>query len=184
MQASGNRLLNEADDLDLAARAARGDQAAFSRLVARHEQRLRHFLGRLAGTGIGDELAQDCFLRAWQRAADYRGQGSYAGWLYRIAWRLFLDQDKIARRRAAQDEQDALVSGEPVHHPVPEAALDLERLLARLDERSRAALVLCDGHGWTHAEAAAMLGLPLGTLKSLVARAKTALRAMLQEANL
>lgn len=69
---------------------------------------------------------------------------------------------------------------EHLHYPAPDAALDLERLLARLDARSRAALVLCDGHGWSHAEAAAILGLPLGTLKSLVARAKTALRAALE----
>lgn len=162
-------------------RVAQGDQAAFARLVALHEQRLRHFLGRLAGTGIGDELAQECFLRAWQRAGEYRGQGSYAGWLYRIGWRLFLDSHKLAQRRAAFDALEAAAPDHDLHTPAADAALDLERLLARLDARSRAALVLCDGHGWSHAEAAAMLGLPLGTLKSLVARAKTALRAASEE---
>ena len=51
-------------------------------------------------------------------------------------------------------------------------------MLARLSESERAALVLCEGQGWTHAEAAELLGVPLGTLKSLVARAKAKCRAM------
>ena len=56
-------------------------------------------------------------------------------------------------------------------------------MLARLSESERASLVLCDGHGWTHAEAAELLGLPLGTLKSTVARAKTKCRAMWEGAD-
>ena len=55
-------------------------------------------------------------------------------------------------------------------------------MLARLSEKERAALILCEGHGWTHAEAAALLGLPLGTLKSMVARSKSKCRAMWSEA--
>ena len=51
-------------------------------------------------------------------------------------------------------------------------------MLSRLDERERAALVLCEGHGWTHGEAAVLLAMPLGTLKSTVARAKEKCRAM------
>jgi RNA polymerase sigma-70 factor (ECF subfamily) len=51
-------------------------------------------------------------------------------------------------------------------------------MLARLSESERAALVLCEGHGWTHPEAAELLGLPLGTLKSTVARAKAKCREM------
>jgi len=51
-------------------------------------------------------------------------------------------------------------------------------MLARLSENERASLVLCDGHGWTHPEAADLLGLPLGTLKSTVARAKAKCREM------
>jgi RNA polymerase sigma-70 factor (ECF subfamily) len=55
---------------------------------------------------------------------------------------------------------------------------EVRDMLARLDDHERAALVLCDGHGWTHVEAAALLGLPLGTLKSTAARAKAKCRTM------
>ena len=51
-------------------------------------------------------------------------------------------------------------------------------MLARLSETERASLVLCEGHGWTHLEAAELLGMPLGTLKSIVARAKAKCRKM------
>jgi RNA polymerase sigma-70 factor (ECF subfamily) len=57
-------------------------------------------------------------------------------------------------------------------------------MLARLSESERAALVLCEGHGWTHAEAAELLAIPLGTLKSTVARAKTKCRQMWEGATL
>ncbi len=51
-------------------------------------------------------------------------------------------------------------------------------MLARLNDKERASLILCEGHGWTHQEAAELLGLPLGTLKSTVARAKSRCREM------
>ena len=53
---------------------------------------------------------------------------------------------------------------------------EVNDMLARLSEGERASLLLCEGHGWTHSEAASMLGMPLGTLKSTVARAKTKCR--------
>jgi len=56
-------------------------------------------------------------------------------------------------------------------------------MLARLSNTERVSLVLCEGHGWTHAEAAELLSLPLGTLKSTVARAKAKCREMWEEAS-
>jgi RNA polymerase sigma-70 factor (ECF subfamily) len=137
----------------------------------RHEARLRHFLGRVAGTADGDELAQDAFLRAWQHARDWRGEGSYAAWLAGIGWRLFLDRQRRHRRRqllaaATSDDADGMVE------PAYDAALDAERLLAAVSASERAAMILCLGHGWSHAEAAAILSMPLGTVKSLVLRGR------------
>jgi DNA-directed RNA polymerase specialized sigma24 family protein len=60
---------------------------------------------------------------------------------------------------------------------------EIDDMLARLSDSERAALVLCEGHGWTHAEAADLLTLPLGTLKSTVARAKAKCRAMWEGAD-
>lgn len=166
------------DDAALNRRAAAGDAQAFSQLVARHERRLRDFLRRVAGPGRSDDLAQDCFLLAWRRAAQFDGRGSYAGWLIRIGWRLFLDEQRRHSSETRKRDGAALLA-EATAEPGHAARLDITAVLARLAPVERAALVLCDGQGWTHEDAAAMLGLRLGTLKSIAARAKRNARALL-----
>jgi RNA polymerase sigma-70 factor (ECF subfamily) len=106
-------------------------------------------------------------------APGWRGEGSYQGWLLRIAWRQFLSSRR--GRRWMPGEAD-----EPAATPDVAARIDIERALARLPERERAAALLCFGEGCSHAEAAAILDLPLGTLKSIVARARTALVRQLE----
>lgn len=154
--------------------AAAGDRRAFHQLVLRHEGRLRAFLGRVAGGADGDELAQETFLRAWQRSGDYRGEGSYWGWLAGIGWRLFLDGMRRERRRIALATRDG--DSEDIVPPESGAALDLARLFALLSPQERAVMTLCLGHGHSHGEAAAILGLPLGTVKSLLLRGRERLQ--------
>ena len=156
------------EDLALSRRAAGGDSAAFAALVGKHERPLRAFLARMAGADA-DDVAQEAFIKAWRFAGQYDGRARYSTWLTRIAWRCRLDQ---LRRQRTQEEQDAPVA------EAPGAAAEVGDMLSRLSEAERAALVLCEGHGWTHVEAAELLGLPLGTLKSIVARAKAKCRDM------
>lgn len=167
------------EDWALSQRVAGGDRAAFQLLVLRHEGRLRAFLSRAAGCDA-DDLAQEAFVRAWQRAGEFRGQGSYAAWIMGIGWRLFLDQRRTARRR------ESLLGGENTAsstdpRPASDAAIDAGRLLAALSPQERAALTLCFGHGWSHGEAAAIMGVPLGTLKSLVLRGRAKAQKMIGE---
>lgn len=163
--------LSGGDETRLVAAAAAGDAAAFTELVRRHERRVRAFLSRLCRGGEGaDDLAQETFVKAWRMAGAFRGEGSYEGWLMRIAWRLFLSDRR--RHRAdtepAGEQEDATI-------PNPDAAIDVGRALARLPARERAAALLCLGEGYSHGEAAGILGLPLGTLKTIVARARAQL---------
>ena len=158
------------EDLALSRRAAAGDRAAFGLLVAGHERALRAFLSKVAGPDHAEDVAQEAFLKAWRFADRYDGLSRYSTWLTRIAWRCHLDS---ARKRR------------PAFHPdeggIQESAAGsavVSDMLARLDQRERAALVLCEGHGWTHAETAELLAMPLGTLKSTVARAKAKCREM------
>jgi RNA polymerase sigma-70 factor (ECF subfamily) len=160
-------------------RVAGGDRAAFQLLVLRHEARLRAFLSRVAGSDA-DDLAQEAFVRAWTRAGDYRGRGSYAAWVTGIGWRLFLDQRRTARRREGLAAgEDSATSTDP--RPASDAAIDADRLLAPLSAQERAALTLCFGHGWSHGEAAEIMGVPLGTLKSLVLRGRAKAQKMIGE---
>jgi RNA polymerase sigma-70 factor (ECF subfamily) len=168
------------EDWALNQRVIGGDRAAFQLLVLRHEGRLRAFLARAAGCDA-DDLAQEAFVRAWQRAGDYRRQGSYAAWLMGIGWRLFLDQRRTARRREglAAAGDDAPTSTDP--RGASDAAIDADRLLAGLSPPERAALTLCFGHGCSHGEAAAIMGVPLGTLKSLVLRGRAKAQTLIGE---
>ena len=160
-------------DLALSRRAASGDQAAFSMLVEKYERPLRSFLARAVGPDSADDIAQDAFLKAWRAAGQYDGRARYSTWLTRIAWRCGLDRLRSERTAQAPEEPE---SASPV-------ALEVDDMLARLTDGERAALVLCDGHGWTHAEAAELLSLPLGTVKSTVARAKAKCRKMWEGAD-
>ena len=165
-------------DAALCRRAAGGDKGAFRLLLASHERRLRAFLRQLAGPEVADELAQETFLRAWRSLASFRSEAKFSSWLCAIGWRLFVDHQR--REKGAARKRDlAAELAEREEAPVGGARLDLIRALERLEPVERAALVLCDGHGWSHEEAADILRMPLGTLKGTVRRAKQKCRAYL-----
>ena len=158
------------EDLALCARAAKGDQAAFAMLVAKHERPLRSFLARMTSADVADDVAQEAFLKAWRFASSYDGRARFSTWLTRIAWRCLLDEARKSRRAGADEA--------PVHSSDSEQVSLVADMLSRLSQPERAALILCDGHGWSHAEAAELLRMPLGSLKTVVARAKSKCREM------
>jgi RNA polymerase sigma-70 factor (ECF subfamily) len=155
------------EDLALSRRAARGDHVAFALLVEKYEAPLRSFLARMGAGDLADDIAQEAFIKAWRAAGQYDGRARYSTWLTRIAWRCRLDQ--LRRQRPVENDEPAGQGG---------IEDEVQDMLARLSDGERAALVLCEGHGWTHSEAAELLSLPLGTLKSTVARAKSKCREM------
>jgi RNA polymerase sigma factor (sigma-70 family) len=167
-------------DRQLCSLAAAGDRRAFRELVARHEGRLRAFLTRLAGADLADDLAQEAFLKAWRHLALFRGEARFGSWLCGIGWRCYADH--LRRARADNRKHNALAELPDDTHPFAgDTEIDVDRALGTLAPVERAALILCDGHGWSHVEAAEMLGMPLGTLKRAVARAKAKCRALLME---
>jgi len=173
------RALSPNDEAELVRRAARGDLAAFAALVREHEAALRRFTRRLAGDH-GDDIAQDALLAAWRALGQWRAEGSFAAWLRTIATRRFLDRRRADAGRTRLSPLDTV--GDDCCHPDVEQRLAIDRALATLGPRERAAALLVFGEGHSHSEAAAMLGLPLGTLKSLVARARVALIPLLEGA--
>ena len=166
-------------DAVLCRRAAGGDREAFRLLVEIHEKRLRAFLGQLAGADLGDELAQETFLKAWRSLPNFRGDSKFSSWLCAIGWRLFADH-KRRERSEGRKREAAAEWAETAAAPTAGERIDLARALARLEPVERAALVLCEGHGWSHGEAAGILGIPLGTLKGTVRRAKQKCREHLR----
>jgi RNA polymerase sigma-70 factor (ECF subfamily) len=166
-------------DAVLCRRAAGGDKGAFRLLVETHERRLRAFLGQLAGRDLADELAQETFLKAWQSLHGFREEAKFSSWLCAIGWRLFVDHKRREKSEGRKREAAAELA-EREQAPAAAARVDLARALERLEPVERAALVLCDGHGWSHEEAAQILRMPLGTLKGTVRRAKQKCREYLR----
>jgi len=160
-------------------RAARaGSQAAFGRLVERHQQGLRGFLRRAAGPDA-DDVAQEAFVTAWSSLGRLRDDEGFRPWLYGIAWRKALGLHRSAVRSARRD-QDWVEEREGQGGGLdPADRMALEAAMAQLPADQRAAVALCLAQGWSHGEAAKALGMPLGTIKSHVARGRDKLLSVL-----
>ena len=173
----------EATLADWLARARQGDRHAFARLVRAHQSRVRLQLRRLThgDAALADDLAQETFVQAWLHLNDFRGDARLATWLHRIALTRFLQHVRRPQLPAEWREPDATDESDPGHDPraVEGLGRDVERALQALSEIQRLAVVHCFHLDLTHAEAAQVLGLPLGTLKSHLDRARTRLRELL-----
>lgn len=166
-------------DMELAALAAGGERAAFGELVRRHGSAVRALLRRMgAEPATADDVAQDAFIAAFERIADFRGEGAFGGWVRRIAARLYV---RRARRRLLQEGGTVRQDGEGASGGEGAAAarIDLDGALAELSEMERVCVSMCYGAGLTHAETADALNAPLGTVKSHVKRGLEKLRKRL-----
>ncbi len=166
-------------DVELAAHASAGDRRAFGELVRRHSSGVRGLLRRMgASPAAADDVAQDAFLAAFESVTDYRGEGTFAGWVKRIAARLYLRRLQREKRLAhlAQEAEDEFI---PPTDPDAAGRIDLDEAMKGLGEAERICVSMCYGAGLSHAEAADALNLPLGTVKSHVKRGLEKLRARL-----
>lgn len=162
-------------DEALVAAAQGGSTEAFSRLVERHQQALRAFLRRACGDWVlADDLAQETFLAAWSRIGRLKAGASVRAWLCGIGYNKHLT---ALRSRARARTREALYEAErPVGSQASaEDRLTLDRAMADLPADQRACVALCLAADFSHAEAAEALRLPLGTVKSHVARGRARL---------
>jgi RNA polymerase sigma-70 factor (ECF subfamily) len=145
-----------------------------------HQQALRAFLRRLCGnTADADDLAQETFVFAWEHIARFEPARSFRPWLFGIAWRKFRER-KRRWLRLIWRESRATEASETIYQSDPGLKLDLERATASLPAEQKAAVLLCLACEFSHAEAAQALALPLGTVKSHVARGREKLIAALE----
>lgn len=146
--------------------------------MRRHQSRIRNFLRRLArDPDLADDLAQDCFVHAWERLHTFSGSGSFAGWLMKVAYTTFLQaKRKSSRYGQVLESVRADPAAERVSAGVPEEAGDLDKLLAVLSEEERAVMILSYAFGLSHREIGEATGLPVGTVKSIIFRGKDKIR--------
>ncbi|MBX3476411.1 MAG: sigma-70 family RNA polymerase sigma factor [Brevundimonas sp.] len=156
--------------------AQAGSDAAFARLVTRHQSAVRGFLRRVLGGGWAeaDDVAQEVFLAAWRNLRGLKDPAGMRAWLLGIAWRRAQDRIRAGLRSAARDAA-WLETRATTGRRFDDERLALNDAMAQLAPDARACVALCLGDGWSHAEAAEALGLPLGTVKSHVARGRARL---------
>ena len=181
--------LGDISDADLLARHVEGDPEAFGEIVRRHRDRL--WAVALRTLGDREEAAdavQDALVSAFRGAHSFRGQSAVTTWLHRITVNACLDRIRRATsRRTAPVADDESLDGllepqESAEAPAERRELHRELLaaLATLPPDQRAALVLVDMQGYPVAEAAEMLNVPVGTVKSRCARGRARLLPLLR----
>ena len=173
--------------------ARRGDQAAFEQLVRRYEKRVFALTGRMCrNPSDAEEAAQETFLAAWQGLPFFRGEASFATWLYRLASNACVDLLRREGRHQAgagislDDEESGFDPPDPA--PSPQALAEraelrqqIEAALAELPPEYRQVLVLRELHQRTYDEIAEICSLDLGTVKSRISRGRKRLRKILLE---
>jgi RNA polymerase sigma factor (sigma-70 family) len=174
----------ELADAALIARVLAGDdRLAYGLLVRRHQSAVRTLLRRLTGgqAALADDLAQETFLQAYRKLAQFRADAKFSTWLQRIATNAFLQHLRARHVELSLDDVPAS-AGALSDDTAPQAdlQLDMARAFAVLSPAERAAIVQCYHLDMSHEEAASVLGCPLGTLKSHLARGKQKLKARLQ----
>lgn len=166
--------LAEASDRDLLERHVAGDDHAFGELFRRHKDRMWAVALRTCrDPEIAADAVQDGFISAFRRAGSFRGDSAVTTWLHRIIVNACLD--RLRRRRPTAELPEYELPDRRDLHASTEIRLDIEEALARLPEGQRAALVLVDMHAVPVAEAALILGVAEGTIKSRCARGRAAL---------
>jgi RNA polymerase sigma-70 factor (ECF subfamily) len=166
-------------------RARSGDQEAFAIVVRVYDRRLRGLAYRLLGDRDRmDDALQEAYVRAFRALPRFRGDAKVGTWLFRITYNACLDE--LARgRKVAHAPLDEL-AGQASDLPEPGDALgtrsELADALATLHPDERAVVLLVDAEGFDYAEAAEVLGVPVGTVASRLNRARNALRQALRPA--
>lgn len=174
--------MNAGEEARLIGLARAGDFAAFGRLVDMHQAAVRAFLRRLTGNHAdADDLAQEAFARTWEVLYRFDGTSSLSTFICGVAFQYWRRARRAQSRRQVRETVYADLSDIRTEEAPGRAAqrLALRKAMEALPEDQRAALALCLGQDFTHAEAAEILGLPLGTVKSHVNRGRARLQAAL-----
>jgi RNA polymerase sigma-70 factor (ECF subfamily) len=168
-------------DAELLSAHRAGDRHAFTELAARYRSRLWGLaLRTLHNPEDAADAVQETLVAAFRRAGSYRGDASVRTWLHRILVNTCIDRIRHERRRTTVPLPDRdLAAGPPDLAAELVTRLTVDAALAALPVEQRLAVVLVDVQGWPVMEAAEMLEVPVGTVKSRCARGRARLAVLL-----
>lgn len=174
--------LEEAHELTLMRRVAERDTAAYRELVDALLPRIARFAERFLGNRAeAEDVAQETFMKLWTAAATFTPQARPSTWIYRIAHNLCVDRIRKRRAETELHEQGASGADRPSGlFARKETSVAVQKALAELPERQRAALTLVHYEGLAADEAASVLEISIEALESLLARGRRTLRESLK----
>ena len=176
---------------ELVRAASKGDEEAFGELVRLHEKKVYNLALRLCGSPEdAADVAQEAFLSAWKGLPSFRGESGFSTWLYRLTSNACIDLLRRTKRQRSEVSLDGEETGIDPVDPTPAPQEQAERAelrqavtdaLRQLGDSHRQALVLREMQELSYEEIAAVLDVDLGTVKSRISRARSALRKILQQ---
>jgi RNA polymerase sigma-70 factor, ECF subfamily len=175
---TGASHVDESTSWALAARD--GDPTAAAAFIRATQAEVWRFVAALVDTGTADDLTQETYLRAFRALPTFEGRSTARTWLFGIARRTCADHIRTTARRRRLLVRVAALSPDPGADPF--GGVGAAELLDRLNPGQREAFVLTQMLGLSYEEAAQSLDVPIGTIRSRVARARTELVVVVQEA--
>ena len=169
--------LQKAADTLVIALACAGDDSAFGELMRRRQSRVRKFMYHMCRQpALGDDLAQQVFLKAWRSLGSLRSAVAFDGWLKKIMVNVWLEEVRRGKLVTVADVELEDLAVEPESTA---ARMDLDAALSTLSPDMRVCVVLAYNEGHSHPEIAELTGLPMGTVKSNISRGAARLREIL-----
>lgn len=171
------------DERELVERAKAGDRDAMERLYREHADRVYTVIRRLAGQdALADDIAQEAWIRAFEKLHLFRGDASFGTWMYRLATNTALNQLRSDKRHRELESEASKETGPRRGPPLDDAVLNQRVLSEALDQLPpgyRQVLVLHDVEGLTHEEIGDRLGVATGTSKSQLHKARARMRELI-----
>ena len=182
-------------DAQLVARTVAGDDRAFELLVIKYQRRIQRLIGRMVrDVDLVEDIAQESFIRAYRALHQFRGEAQFYTWLYRIAVNtakktlLDLKHDPLVTEAAwrpdGDDDETFRPGTEPIAEETPETQLAAREIatavqaaLEALPDDLRQAVTLREIEGLSYEDIAAVMGCPIGTVRSRIFRAREAISA-------
>ncbi len=182
-------------DLALVQRAQANDRAAFNEIVLRYKSKVYNFVHRMVASPLdAEDLTQETFIRAYMSIHSFQSRASLNTWLFRIATNICIDHSRKYKKvqNATVSLSQESENDEETQREIPDSAYEPQRLLinkelgtqldaalSALPEKLRTVVLLYDIEGLSYEEITAIVGCPLGTVKSRLFNARSALREKL-----
>ncbi|RKY69183.1 MAG: RNA polymerase subunit sigma-24 [Candidatus Latescibacterota bacterium] len=190
---SGVKLSSAASDAELFSEIAKGDTAAFNKIVSRYQARLLNFVYRFTGDReTARDIVQETFLRIYRKRKEYRSTANFSTWIFTIAGNLAKSELRHRKRWHLipinkETDQDILaeIANQSLgpNHMAEKKAIErhIQQAIEALPPKYREAVILRDIEGLPYEEIAQIVGCPVGTVKSRVNRGRLQLQNKLEQ---